>query len=294
MDISSADWCGRSLSFITPAGIVAPQYYESEGLGWLRSFGGGLLMTCGLTQVGSPNVDQGRELGLHGRVSSIPAQNLYYDCGWDGDDYLMWVQGRVHETAMYQENMVLTRRVSTKLGEDRLWIDDTVQNQGHESCPHMILYHFNGGFPAVDADSRLISPTLSVTPRDADAETEAESFAKFAAPTRAFRERVYYHDMAPASDGTVTTALVNHGIPGGFGFYIRYYKNELPVFTEWKMNGVGTYVVGMEPGNCHVEGRSKERERGTLQVLEPGEIRTYRLEVGVLTSEEMIRQLEYS
>jgi hypothetical protein len=90
----------------------------------------------------------------------------------------------------------------------------------------------------------------------------------------------------------VTTALVNRSIAGGFGFYVKYNKNELPVFTEWKMNAPGTYVVGVEPGNCHVEGRARERERGTLQMLEPGEKRNYALEIGVLTSEEAIADLE--
>jgi hypothetical protein len=58
------------------------------------------------------------------------------------------------------------------------------------------------------------------------------------------------------------------------------------------MNGEGTYVVGMEPANCLVEGRDKERERGTLQFLQPGERREYDLEIGVLTSIEMIEELE--
>jgi hypothetical protein len=51
------------------------------------------------------------------------------------------------------------------------------------------------------------------------------------------------------------------------------------VLVEWKMMGEGAYVVGLEPANCHVEGRCVERERGTLQILEPGESRRYRLEI---------------
>ena len=43
--------------------------------------------------------------------------------------------------------------------------------------------------------------------------------------------------------------------------------------------GEGLYVVGLEPANCHVEGRIRERERGTLPMLTPGETRRYRLEI---------------
>jgi hypothetical protein len=58
-----------------------------------------------------------------------------------------------------------------------------------------------------------------------------------------------------------------------------YRKEEFPVLVEWKMMGEGLYVVGVEPGNCHVEGRVSERERGTLQVLAPHEERSYRIEI---------------
>ena len=43
--------------------------------------------------------------------------------------------------------------------------------------------------------------------------------------------------------------------------------------------GEGLYVVGLEPANCHVEGRAVERERGTLQIMQPGEVRRYHLEI---------------
>lgn len=290
MDISNADWCGKSLSWISSTGEVAPQFYEPEGIKWLRNFGGGLLVTCGLTQVGSPTVDNGQELGLHGRYSNIPAYNISYGSEWQGDDYVMWVQGKVREASVFGENLVLTRRISTKLGENRLWIDDSVENEGFESTPLMILYHCNIGFPVVDVDSQLLSPTQSIAPRDAGVSTD--EYDEFDPPTPGFTERVYYHDMATAKDGKVTAALVNRNIPGGLGFYIRYNKSELPFFTEWKMNGQGIYVVGMEPGNCHPEGRVREREMGSLQMIEPGEVRKYSLELGALTSESEIAEIE--
>ena len=44
---------GLPLAWRSPAGDVHPSYYEPEGFGWLRSFAGGLLTTCGLDQFGS-------------------------------------------------------------------------------------------------------------------------------------------------------------------------------------------------------------------------------------------------
>ena len=58
------------------------------------------------------------------------------------------------------------------------------------------------------------------------------------------------------------------------------------------MCGEGTYVFGLEPSNCGVEGRAKERERGSLQYIEPGGRRHYEVEIGVLTSNAEIDELQ--
>ena len=43
--------------------------------------------------------------------------------------------------------------------------------------------------------------------------------------------------------------------------------------------GEGEYVTGLEPGNCHPEGRIKERDVfKTLKFIEPGEIKSFSLE----------------
>jgi len=158
----------------------------------------------------------------------------------------------------------------------------------------MILYHINGGFPAVDEGSLFVSSTRNAAPRDPNAEVDKEHYYKNDAPTAGFKERCYYHDMAADKDGFAYAGLINKNMPGGeqFGFYVKYNRNELPIFTQWKMNGAREYVVGMEPANCHTEGRAKERERGTLQFLEPGESREYHLEFGVLANAEEVGAFE--
>ncbi|MBK9055632.1 MAG: DUF4432 family protein [Chloroflexi bacterium] len=56
---------------------------------------------------------------------------------------------------------------------------------------------------------------------------------------------------------------------------------QLPRLVQWHMAGAGEHVLGIEPANCYVEGRAVERERGTLQMLEPGEARSYELSLDV-------------
>ncbi len=294
LDISTAEYCGQALAWRSATADRSPAYFEEPGLGWLRSFYGGLVVTCGLTYAGAPTTDQGKPLGLHGRVSNTPATNVYADGEWQGDDYVMWVQGKVREAIVFGENIEMTRRITAKLGESRIWIHDKVTNMGHKDTEHMILYHINIGFPVIDEGGRLIGPIKGYQPRDDDAMIEKEKYADFPAPTVGFRERVYYLDMVADKNGDVSAALVNPNFRGGqgFGVYIKYPKKELPEFTEWKMNDAGTYVVGMEPANCRVEGRDKERARGALQFLKPGETREYHLEIGLLNSPEDVKAFE--
>ena len=82
----------------------------------------------------------------------------------------------------------------------------------------------------MDAGSRLVSPTKSATPRDADSEVDKEHYYLNEPPTVGFKERCYYHDTATDKDGFVHAALINKNMPHGelFGFYVRYNRNELP------------------------------------------------------------------
>jgi hypothetical protein len=67
-------------------------------------------------------------------------------------------------------------------------------------------------------------------------------------------------------------------------------KRKMKVFAETLERIM--HVVGMEPANCLVQGRAKERERGTLQFIEPGETREFHIEIGVLSGKAEIEEFE--
>ena len=60
--------------------------------------------------------------------------------------------GRLHSLA---ENLVLRRCISTNLGSNRIRIEDIITNEGFDPAPHMLLYHFNLGFPLVSENTHL-------------------------------------------------------------------------------------------------------------------------------------------
>ena len=76
MGLYDAQFQGVPLAFISAVGVTHPAYAEPQGMGWLRTWPGGLLTPCGLTQVGSPCNDNGEELGIHGRLSNLAAQQV--------------------------------------------------------------------------------------------------------------------------------------------------------------------------------------------------------------------------
>ena len=290
MDIGEARFAGRSLTIHTAVGWAHPARYEPEGAGWLRTWGGGLMTGCGLGWMGRPTVDEGEPLGLHGRMSHHSAANVCTGAGWQGDDYVIWVEGEVTEAALFGTKLRLSRRISTKLGAAWLHIEDHVQNIGFEPAPHMMLYHCNFGFPVVSPDSEVLIDTLNVQPRDAQAASGVGDYARFQQPTPGYAEQVFYHTVRADADDYARAAIVNRALD--FGAYVRYRQAELPWLVHWKMMGARDYVCGLEPGNAGVTGRDEARAAGHLRILEPQETVAYSVEIGALPTRAAIATYE--
>ena len=286
MDVSFAEYKGIPLSWRSCTGDVSPAFYEPEGDEWHRLFYGGMVITCGLSNVGLPCVDQGEQLGRHGRISATPAESVYADGLWEGDEYHFTIQGRMKQATFWGENLTLTRRIHSRLGASSFRIEDEVENNGFDPAPLMFLYHVNIGFPLLSEESTIHIPSEKTVPLDAS--VDAADFGRFHAPMPDAPSQVFYHEAISDSDGIVTVALINERLQ--LGLYLRYNKDQLKNLVQWKMLGQGAYVLGIEPANCHVEGRAAERARGTLEFLPPGGKRQFHLELGVLASEDEIRE----
>lgn len=279
LDISLAEFAGVPLTWQSPNGDVHPAFYDAEGVEWFRTAVGGLLMTCGLSYVGAPGIDDEKEFGLHGRVHHIPAHHVGSSGQWIDDDYEMQVSGTMEETAIFGDYLRLKRTICSRLGENKITIEDVVQNAGFQNAPHMILYHFNFGFPLLGESTKVTFPSRRVVARDHG--TPVAGYDRWDPPQADYQERVYYH--LDFDDDQVTARIFNPHFPL-FGdkttpltVTLGWSTRQLPELVEWKMPGAGTHVLGIEPANCRVEGRAAERARGSLVTLEPGESRTYQL-----------------
>jgi hypothetical protein len=290
MDISVAEYKGLSLAWRSPQGDVHPSHFDPKGMGWLKSFPGGLMTGCGLTTAGAPSIDAGEELGIHGRLSNLPATNTKAETEWAGDQCVFKVSGVIRENVIFKENLVLYRTIEVELGKSTITLHDKVVNEGFRRSPLMMLYHINLGWPLLDEGADVYLNVRSMRPRDAEAEKGAASATKIPSPVSGYKEQVFYHDLIAASSGFASVVLANRRL--GLGVFAQYRQKELPRFIQWKMVAEGEYVLGFEPANCLVEGRAKERERGTLQFLEPGETREFLVHIGVLDGNAAIDQFK--
>lgn len=288
MDIFEATFRGTSLCWHSPNGMVHPAYYSTRGAEWLRSFPGGLLATCGLTTAGASSVDNGESLGVHGSIANTPAEAVSWSERWEGDDCLLTVAGKLREASVHGPNLVLERAISTSLKSRSFSVHDVVENQGVRDSPLMVLYHFNFGFPLLTERSVIHAPSRAVEPADDWAARSKETWHRFETPQKGVAERVYFHHMAPDPSGKVTVVLVSDGDRPDLGIALSYDSKTLPRFVQWKMTGTNHFVLGLEPANCWTLGRKAERERGTLQMLSPGEQREFRLDLRVLNGADEV------
>jgi len=288
MDIVEATYHGKSLSWHSPVGIVHPAYYDPRELEWLKTFPGGLLCTCGMTTAGFPDEDQGEKLGLHGTVSNIAAEYVSWSEEWHEDECILKICGDVRETRVHGPNLLLRRTIETSLAGRSIRLRDSVENQGFLDTPLMYIYHLNFGFPLLNENSRICAPSDMVEGRDKHAAATKQKWDEFEPPTIDMLERVYYHGMRPDAEGNVTVVLVSDDQKKDFGVAIRYPSTSMPRFIQWKMTRVNHFVLGLEPANCRVEGRSAERKAGTLKILRPGERENFGFELRVLDGKDEV------
>jgi Domain of unknown function (DUF4432) len=211
---------------------------------WRASWGGGLVTTCGLRNVGAPS----EGFGLHGHVSFEPARDVVESDGA--------VRGLVVDG-----DLVLERE--WRVGESAVRLLDVCRNEGVSSEPAPFLYHVNFGPPLWGPGARLLGTELPV-PRDEDAAAYVGAWDRF--PEFPGPERVYEHVPPPRS---VTVA--------GAGLAVTVRWGGLDRLHQWIEPSLG--ALALEPANCSVLGRAADRAEGRLPVLEPGEERVTWLEI---------------
>lgn len=282
LDIAGCSFNGINLAYMTNNGIVAPQFYDSHGTEWLRSFAGGLLSTCGITHCGVPGEDAGEQLGLHGRISNCPADNICCEAYWEDDEYIIRIKGRSYETRLHGENLELRREIKVYTGENKIYIHDEIENKAYQPAPVMMIYHVNFGFPLYNEGSEIFIDSVECIPNDDEAKRMVTQRLTVTKPQHGVPENVYFNHMNKERGYGLAT-LINRKInSNGLGMYVKFDLEELPYLNQWKMIAEGHYVLGLEPANCKSLGRANERAEGRLTYIVPGETKHFNVELGMI------------
>jgi Domain of unknown function (DUF4432) len=254
LDIGAAWFLGAPLAWIGPAGEGGIDADD-----WRDAWGGGLLTTCGLDNVGAPS----EGIGLHGTYTFLQARDVATERSR--------AQAVVRGTIEDPRGLRVQRTIRTEVGAGRVELADRTTNVSEQSLEAPLLYHVNLGWPLWDEGARVETDAAEVRPRDDDAAPHDWSTAP--AHPESLPERVWEH--VGASRATV----VNERL----GLRVAI-ESDLPRLWQWVDPAPGVYALGIEPANCSVLGRAHDRAEGTLPFLHPHQERSTRI---VITAEEM-------
>ena len=286
MDIADTFFNQHSFAWISHLGITKPQLLSDKGFEWIKTFGGGLLVTCGLDHIGWPDKNEHEEHGLHGVISQLPAEiESIIQPNLLSGKLDMSITGTMKQTHPLGMQLELRRTISGRLGEAAIYIHDEVCNHGNTKAPHMLMYHFNFGWPLVD-DGTEIKWQGKWYPREEGEKNkifkEGNNFHQCPAPLEDHignGEEAVYVDMDQDSQGECICGLHNEKL--GLSVNIIFQKNQLPWLTNWQHFGKGEYVTGLEPGTNRPIGQFAAKENNELIFLEPGEKRVYDIKLEV-------------
>lgn len=274
LDIAFTDYKGIPMSFLSKSGITAPCYYQPFDKIWGAQFFGGMMTTCGLMNTGNESTYEDRVMPTHGEVSNIPARIVAPFERWENDDLLMGVSATINQARMYRENYELRRTIYSKLGESIIYVSDEVENLSYKKMPLTILYHFNFGYPMLSKSTELIIDSAKITP-DCPMNGDDEKYpSRFLDPYPSSHHG-WYHDVNPDENGYAHAILQNRVI--GIRATLKFRKDQLKNLTQWKFMDENDYVTALEPCNNFLLGTENEAKNGTLEYLEPGEVRRFEL-----------------
>lgn len=285
LDIASASFRGVPLAYHSKSGIRHPAFFaKNDPTGFLDNFLGGLLTTCGLHNIGPARECGGRPHQIHGELANMPAEKIAVREEWRGDDLFFSVEGEVRHSSFYHADLLLRRKITSRLGGRSLLVEDEVENQDFAPSPCLVLYHAQFGFPLLGEASRLLtSPVLEFRPRAGvvGAAAEETAAARFGPPVDGAEEACFYRRLRPDAGGWAAACLFNPELgENGLGVYVRYHTATLPLLVQWKMLRSREYVCGLEPATASLDERGDDVIAASL--LQPLEKRRFRVELGVV------------
>ena len=275
MDLGWAHAGGMPLAWRSPRGTVESSRHEATGMGWTRTFGGGLLSTCGLASTGMPSQFDGVDHGLHGRIGHLPAENVRWCLTGEDGELFVEIVGDVVEAALGHPTLALRRRIVAATARPEIRVEDTVVNRGFEPAGHMFRHHLNLGHPLIGPGTVVSAEATVVGRRDAtNKPCPALPWVLDVTATAPADETVLYCRPEPGPTCTTTVTAVS-----GVRLHVEQTTGAWPLLVLWRDPSPGVNVLGVEPSTSRDAGRARAERDGEVVHLAPGQSREYRTRV---------------
>ena len=272
MDLYDLSYKGVNLSFHSQNGLTSPLAYNAMNGEFAEQWPGGMLVTCGLDNVGG-GASNGGNFPVHGRISHVPASNFGTETYWDGDDYILKASGEVHMTKMYTRHLSIRRTLTTSLNAKSVKIHDIITNFDDSDEPFMLLYHTNFGYPLLSENSKVATSKCQRKPMN----DMSGDFSTMMAPVDGRGEELFFQtDLSEKAAGVIWNPELE------LGGYIAWNTKNLPNFLEWKNMKSHDYVLALEPCNTCGLNRDEAVKEGKIAILPAYESIENDLEIGVL------------
>ena len=260
LDIGAAWYGGQPIGW--RSGLGSPGLAPTAA-GWLGRFGGGLLVTCGLDNIGAPRGGYGQHGSHHDtRAHDVAVTRVE---GVDGAPGVQ-ITGTVDSFEVFGRRVRLHRTITSFADAPAIHLADHIVNVGAWPASAALLYHVNFGAPLVMPGTRV---EIEATDHDLREPSDAASqWGVFPDTVDHITEAVWCHTGLTSVDGVATARVVS---PSQLAAEVSWRVAELPRLVQWVFPPHGSWALGIEPSNAPMWGPERDTEAAGMAVLEPGQ-----------------------
>lgn len=264
LDIGAAWFGGLPVGWRSP--LSSPGLAPSP-LGWIGRWGGGLVLTCGLDNVGSPRGIYGQHGSNHDtRAVDVAVERVAgNEEGWPG----VRIRGVVDSVETFGRRVRMYREITSFTGDPALHISDRIVNEGWQPAPIAVMYHCNFGAPVVLPGTRVAIEAQRRSVREEVPELGDCEWSTYPEPVEVITEKVWEHtDLAVSEEGR---AIATVSSPAGIDVALTWDARALPRCLEWVFPSRGCWALGVEPTNAPLFGPDRDADDAGMPVIAPGD-----------------------
>lgn len=292
MQIWSAYFRGRKLEMVSM--FDEPKLTSS----YLETYGG-FFLHCGFTAMGVPSTLDKHP--LHGELPNAPYQKVFLEIGIDENGSFLKVEGSYQYTVAFSHNYLASPSIKFYPNSSLFPVNFQAKNLKNSPMEYMYLAHINfrpvnGGKLVYSAPTtpnsvrvrRSIPSHIHPGPEYKDFLDELavhpEIHQKITPELIFDPEVVFFIDYLSDSTGFAHTMQIHQD---GSSDYVKHNPHILNHGVRWISRTLDQDAMGMIlPATAEPEGYLKEKEKGNIHVLLPGETFSSEITVGILDHQE--------